>query len=535
MKRFFLLILLLFCFSESVSAQKRIDEGNLLDIARRSSVTGAVYNGTPFVYIAPTGASGAEPLSGWMDEEKKRLFGTTQITKSELLPNGNVRIESQPVSDTPVLKEIAYKTPFGAEEKDIYVPHITDFIVQVQVLSPDSLLIDEDISFIDTENKIFQRTILLTKSAEKADFQLLKATLDGKPFTPTITSAENEITIASHSFLPAGFHNVSLKYVLKDGITVQPDKGFIHYNITGVRWDMPIARLSAHIEFLNKTTVWEKDMLFGTNYVSVLNAAKTYSDKKGNTAFVLNNPLPAFANAAVFMSFNPSFFQTQTLSEWADKNPEQATVFIALLFVLIYLGCNTLFLRFEKPEKNTRHYIYRFAPLTLHRLQRVFPDKTTLTQLKTFYQTHRQEMPLECRNLRLMGLIPLICSLCRYFRLSVQYWLTAFCLIAGVIYFAQKQNIYLTFFHYALILVLTGVMIILFFHYAGRKKMLKETRCFQNQLLDSNLFYGLKNQASSALYLKNYPYAVALRFQQKWQAHFKNACPDAYNQKGELK
>lgn len=534
MKRLFLLILLVFCFSESVFAQ-RIDDGNLLNLARRSNATSAIYNGTPFVYIAPTGSSETDAPSGWMDEEKKRLFGTTQITKSELLPNGTVLVNNQPVANTPVLKEIAYKTPFGTEEQDIYVQHTTDFIVQIQVLSPDSLLIDEDISFIDTENRIFQRSVLLTKSAEKADFQLLKATLDGKPFTPVITLSQHEITIASDSFLPAGFHKVSLKYVLKDGITVQPNKGFIHYNVTGIQWPMPISRLSVHIDFLNKTTVWEKDMLFGTNYVSILNAAKTYSDKKGNTAFVLNNPLPAFANAAVFLSFNPSFFQTQTLSEWADKNPERATVLIALLFVLIYLGCNTLFLHFEKPEKNTRHYIYRFAPLTLHRLKTVFPDKITLMQLKTFYQTHRQKMPLECRDLRFMGLLPLICSLYRYFRLSAQYWLTAFCLIAGVIYFARKQNIYLTFFHYALILVLTGVMIILFFHYAGRKKMLKETKRFQNQLLDSNLFYGLKNQAASALYLKNYPYAVALRFQQKWQAHFKTACPDANQQKGEIK
>lgn len=526
---FLLSIICLFTLNSAIAQISHINETNLLSIKNRNNSMKNKYTGSPFVFIGETvGAKPKDKPSGWMDEEKKRLFGTTQITGNNFNPFAK-KTHSQPVSpisniSLPFLKEIEYTNPFGKKQNNIYTTHTTDFYVFIQVVSKNELIIEEYISFINTENIPFERTLLATKDMNNLSetFTLLNAQIDNHIVSPNISGKNKEIKLFVDGYLPAGTHSVKLKYLIKDGITIEKDKAFIHYNITGTKWSMPINNTNIYLAFPKKTTLFKENIFFGTNYVAIKDAYKVKSAPSGNTAFIINNPLPAYANVALYASFNANIFPPQTIEDKLEKHWNIITVTSSILFMGVYFVLCTFFLIFHK-EKNIQKYIYHFSPITLNRLIQTIPPKVLLTQIAEMYKNNRK-IPLECRLIE-TGFYQSWCgkyifSVYRYIRLSVQYWLTPAVICCGLIYFAKDKNIILSGIDISIIFSCYILFCIIFWHFVGRMYIIKETKRFKLFLLDKNRFYGLTQQAGYALYMKNKPYALALNFEKEWTTHF---------------
>ena len=529
----FVSVICVFTLNIAFAQPSKINESNLLNISNRNKPMNNKYTGTPFVYIGETvGAKPKDKLSGWMDEEKKRLFGTTQITDNNFNPfETNTPVQPiVPVANTSssLLKEIEYTNPFGKKQNNIYTTHTTDFYTFIQVTSPKELMVEEYISFINTQNIPFERTLLTTKNITdlSESFTLLNAQIDGQTVTPKIQHENKEIKLSFDGYLIAGSHRITLKYLIKDGITVNKDKAFIHYNVTGTKWAMPINKTGIYLAFPNKTTLLDKDLLFGTNYVSLKKAYEVKTNPSGNTVFVLNNPLPAYANIGLYAMFDSNIFPPLTLEDKLEKHWHTLTMLCAILFMIVYFALCALFLAFYK-EKNIQKYIYHFAPLTLNRLYWITPTPYVLNQFKELYQTNKKT-PLECRLnetrfYRSLG-GKYICTIYRYIRLSIQYWLTSALICLGVVYFAQDNNIMLSSAKIGILICCYVLFNIIFWHFIGRKYILKEVKRFKLFLLDKNRFYGLTQQAGYALYMKNKPYALALNFDKEWTTHFEQNC-----------
>lgn len=532
--------------AQALQQAKHTPTASLLDIKNRGKKQ-QKYSGTPFVYIGKTiGAPEEEKASGWMDEEKKRLFGTTQITKTELLPNGSQIVNLSPhkpnfkIEDTPLFKEITYKTPFGNTQTSQFVPHTTDFVSIIRVLDTETALVEEHIYFIETKNVPFVRSILLNKpmntSKTAHPFELLEVKIDGKTIQPIISRKNNkEIILTGKDYMPAGFHTIYLRYLTKGNVTVKDGKGYIMHDMTGGRWNLPINRFVAYLTFPKQTILFEKDILFGQNKLSIQDSAKITTDKQGNSLFVLNNLLPAYASASIYASFHPAaFHQTQFEDILKNHLPLFGILFsIGSVFIFLLLSAGyILFIR--KLKKNTQGYIYKYHPLTLDRLYRIIPKVSLLTDLDTFSTQLKQKKPLECKlyKTRFYNRFGLkyICSFLRYLHLSGEYWITDILLLIGCFYFIRQYEIDLTLAQYGLIILTTIILTALFFRYIGRREILRETACFRQKLLNNTIFYGLSEQSVYNLYFKNYPYARVLNFSEQWKKNAVQHCPSLNKQ-----
>lgn len=532
--------------SQALQQAKQMPSASLLDIKNRGKKQQAHF-GSPFVYIGKTiGAPEEEKASGWMDEEKKRLFGTTQITKTELLPNGGQIANLSPqkpnfrIANTPLFKEITYKTPFGNTQTSQFIPHTTDFVSIIRVLDRETLLIEEHIYFIETKNVPFVRSILLNKPINTSKiahpFELLEVKVDGKTIQPIISRQNSkEIILTNKDYLPAGFHTIYLRYLTKGSVLVKDGKGYIMHDMTGGRWNLPINRFVAYLTFPKQTVLFEKDILFGQNKLSIQDSTQITTDKQGNSLFILNNLLPAYASASIYASFHPAAFHQTQFEDILKNHLPLFGILFSISSVLIFLLLSAGYiLLIRKHKKNTQRFIYKYHPLTLDRLYRVVPNTALLTDLDGFSSQFKQKKPLECKLYKTRFYnrfgFKYICSLMRYLRLSGEYWITDILLLIGCFCFIQQHDIDLTITQYILIISTTIILTILFFRYIGRREILRETVRFRQKLLNDTIFYGLSEQSVYNLYLKNYSYARVLNFSEQWRKNAGQHCPSLNKQ-----
>ncbi len=505
---------------------------SLLDISKRNQPAGGVYTGVPFVKIEPTvGAQPAEAKSGWMDEEKKRLFGTTQITQDKFFqPNVVAAPAIQPSSDD-TLPEISYKTPFGNETSAIYTTHTTDFISMIQILDNQSIAVEEIIQFIQTEEKPFSRVLPANKGNKfnPDSFQLLHVEKNGQPFDLNVQINADEILLSHEMPLPAGIHQFRIKYIIRSGIGIQDGNGILDYNITGYKWPMPVNRFWIYVSFPSKTTVFEKDIAFGANDIVILNSYTHKEDSNGNSLFVLKNPLPAFAGVKVYEKFKSTIFTDSALDRFINKYINIMIVLLIIGTVFVYLGVSALYLRFKKPETDTFKFIQSFSPETLAYAKNGTLHTSFLKELNAYQewcsQNKKKQKKKSVQKIILYRLAlsrwwhwgaRQIIELAFYTRISGKYWLTTLCMIVGIAYLSTRQNIHLTFIQYFVTLIISGIMIIIFFRKWGKQELLKEIGLFRSKLTQARDFYGLNEQGVINLFTRHYPRMLAIGAAGQW-------------------
>ncbi len=540
-----LIFILIVCFMGISSvAQTNIMPESLLDISKRNQPSSGVYTGKPFVKIEPTvGSKPVEAASGWMDEEKKRLFGTTQITKDSMFQRPTTPPPAYKKSATELLEEIKYKTPLGKEETVMYVPHTTDFITLIKIVNEEMLVVEEIIQYIQPENKPFSRVLSANPSQpfQPDSFTLAHAEKDGKPFDLKVDITSDKIRMTNETVLPAGVHTFYFKYIIQSGIQIENGQGTLNYNITGYDWPLPVNRFMTIVSFPSKTTIFDKDILFGSNNIAINNSFKSNQDSNGNTTFQLNNPLPAYGAVKLYMSFKSTIFTDSPFEVFFNKNIGWFVVLLTISTIFMYLIISAIYLRFKKPEANTVKFIQSFSPEALAYLVQGKLSIEFINAVNRYVKWAKREKhkktnkPYHFKGTKLFrlsrlrlwkyGIKQTVCLLL-YFRLSFKYWFTAVLMIAGIIYSADRQNIHLTFIEYFVTFILSGGMIYVFFRKRGQKDLLKEVNLYRNKMTESYDFFGLSEQAVSNVFTRHYLRLLAIKSVEEWIQKVKAAYPE---------
>lgn len=521
-------LLLLFILGLSLTAVAQVPlqkAENLLDISKREQPSSGLYTGTPFVKIERTvGAPAPEQKSGWMDEEKKRLFGTTQITNSNLIRSSIAPAPTpKPIS---TIQEIQYKTPTGIETNAVNIPHTTDFITLIQVIDEKTLSVEEIIQTIQPQNSLFERILPANnnQSFTTDSFELIRAENNGKPFEVNVQIESQQIRIFHEGYLPAGVQSFYLKYIIHSGIAIEKGQGILDYQITGSTWPLPINRFTTLVSFPAKTTVFDKNIFFGSNEVVIRNAFSEQTDSNGNTIYQMNNPLPAFAPVKVYETFRSPFLTDNRFERFFNQHIRWFVVLLTILSVISYLGLSILWLKFKKPEKDPIQYIQSFSPATLSYLRYGRITDNYLNQSNRFLKNKSKLHHFSKTKIWKYGGKQII-QAALYFRLSGKYWLTVALMIAGMIYLTNAQKIYLTFVQYSVILVVSGITIIFFFQFWGKTDLFKEVRRYRQKLLQDQTFCGFKGQSAINLFTRHYPRLLAIGSGHDWVNLAIKTCP----------
>ena len=305
----FLFVILLF-LSCSLHAQMGMIEAALMQAREGTAVDDKpqVYTGTPIVSIFPD--KPPEKLSGWMDDEKKRLFGTTDILAKPQNQNASSFSKDLDFSSQNQFDAASFKqkivTPIGGQTRSVsWVTYTPDFNFIVHVLSNGDVLVEEYIQLMLTEPErmpVFKRTL-------PAGVEILKSVHNGKPVFLTQTDSKNGSVFEDSETLSTGVHNFHILYRLPDFLTKQGKKSAFTLSLTGIDWPFSVESVNALFLFPTKIEGIESQVLFGSNNVSIPDAVSLRTDTAGNVFFTLKQPLPAFADVKLKASFDGASFQ----------------------------------------------------------------------------------------------------------------------------------------------------------------------------------------------------------------------------------
>ncbi|MBQ8557256.1 MAG: DUF2207 domain-containing protein [Alphaproteobacteria bacterium] len=517
MKKIVVFLFIFFCFSTVWAKTPGVNPENLLHISNRGKSNGGLYNGTPFVKIEPTvGAPKPEKMSGWMDEEKKRLFGTTQITQDKFFQNTGTNSNSPyyvpPIQSTP---EISYQPPFGQEKDVLYIPHTSDFISIIRMIDETTVSVEEFIYTVNPQNSLFSRTLSFEQNKNNNDgvFQLLKFKIDGKDFLPQISVNDGEIEIKNNEYLLAGYHSFYLKYITKNALFFQDGKGYIDFDITGYKWPFPINRLTIYVSFPSKIETISNGIFFGRNDAIIKNAYTQQIDSAGNTIYRINNPIPAFASVKINHVFNDNHFSDFSIEKLLNKYPASFLVIFVFGSIIIYLLLSVLYVYFIKNDKKAVKFVQSLHPIELNCLY----NKYITTPFLSFYHHN----PIPCKNKFLFQYAEkkwgrYLLTMLIYLKMSVKYWLTAFVIFFGGMYLSLQEDIKPSWIMLLIMGLIVIIFVFLFYYFIGIREYQRYISHYKKTLLNQNIFYGLTKQAVLNLFKRHYLHMVAIKSDAQW-------------------
>ena len=303
----FLLVILLF-LSCSLHAQMGLIEAALMQARSGETVqTDApqVYTGTPIVSVFPD--KPPEKLSGWMDEEKKRLFGTTDILAQPQTSSSfskDLDFSSQNQFDAASFKQQII-TPIGHQTYSVpWFTYTPDFSFIVHVFSNGDVLVEEYIQLMLADQErmpVFTRTL-----PDRAE--ILKVIHNNRPISLTKNLSNQEAVWTDSEKLSTGIHNFHILYRLPAFLKEDKNQSSFMLSLTGVRWPFSVERLNALFLFPTKIEKAETQVLFGSNNVLIPDAISLKTDENGNIFLTLKQPLPAFADVKLKTSFESTAF-----------------------------------------------------------------------------------------------------------------------------------------------------------------------------------------------------------------------------------
>ena len=265
-----LLFLIICLFSSYGIAQTDLPLFNLNDPKITGTETAQSFAGAPVILIEK--------------EEKKE----PEINRAEKLPPP--KLASSPI-------QIPIKTPMGHKETAAFIDHITDIIFFIQILDDENIKITEQIQFITTKDQTaFERFFPVQQSD---DIQILSVLRDQMSVSFREELKENGKQLTLSKKLPKGIHRITVQYLLKGIITHNKSLADITIPVLGGTQSDMIERLTAMVMLPKKSTFYKKDVLFGSNNITIPETIETTIDPTGNIIFQNTHPLPAYTNMKI--------------------------------------------------------------------------------------------------------------------------------------------------------------------------------------------------------------------------------------------
>lgn len=494
MKHLFILTILCCFLTISNLCAAAPDLDNLLNIKNRGNNQETLYKGTPYVYID-------------FDENSNE---TPQ--KFEPLPY-------QPSYTFDI------KTPFGQKTEASFVPHTTDFISKIQVLSNGDVIVDETLQFVNTrQDYLFERVV---SKSNGADLIFVKATLDNRDVPLFVENNQNAWILKDSQVLSPGIHTYTLTYLLKEAIHVKGQIAELKLSLTGANWELPIERFSTVVLFPNKTPLFKNDVLFGANEINIPQSIDQYTDDKGNFFLTLNHPLPAYADIKINLDFDRKALVNEPFWDTFLNQTQEVLFLIGLGTILLYGFATILFLKYTKSTLYPLKELSSYSLLTLRSLAGYTLSHSFLRHLKKYY-TYKNKTPLFFKlfyPLLMPGKLKSVNSYAaKLFVISnimYKYVLTLTFIIGLIIWQAYRIQMPLSPFKIDTLICL-AIISLYFIYHKGEKPFIKrQTTKFLDNAFNTDIGFGLSPSSVQALFVQFYPFMLALDQQKDWTNYIK--------------
>ena len=258
-----------------------------------------------------------------------------EINRAEKLPPPKL-------TSTPV--QIPIKTPMGHKETAAFINHITDIISFIQILDDESIKITEQIQFVTTEDQtVFERFFPVQKSD---DIQILSVLRDQTsiPFHEELKKNGRQLTL--NKKLPKGVHRITIQYLLKGAITHNKSLADITIPVLSGTQSRMIERLTAMVMLPRKSNFYQKDVLFGSNNITIPETVETTIDRTGNIIFQNTHPLPAYANMKIHL-----LIDSLPPAPTKEFKPRTIINLVYLGILMFYAVLSILVCRYKKWKK----------------------------------------------------------------------------------------------------------------------------------------------------------------------------------------
>ena len=325
---FFVMILVwsAVCSADTVFPERLLDPNNT-DLTKSEIKT--TFTGTPAVLIEPT-------------KNQKAIPNRAEQISPPSIPKATIKI--------PI------KTTFGHEQAVSFLDHTTDFTVFIYVLDNQTIRIEEHIQFVSTaENSKFERTFL--KSYTNPSGQVIKTQLTPLSLIPDnarnsfqLSETDDTLTMTYPRNLPKGVHRFKVRYLISGAIRTDHALTDIFLSLTGLNWQQMTERFSVVVFLPKKTTLYTKELLFGSNNQAIPGAVSARVDAVGNVIYQLTHPLPAFADVKLHMILDSASLPT-TPSNVIIPKYSYILASIYLCIWVLYVLLSIVTARFKKWKK----------------------------------------------------------------------------------------------------------------------------------------------------------------------------------------
>ncbi|MDR2902257.1 MAG: DUF2207 domain-containing protein [Lactobacillales bacterium] len=518
-------------------AQQQPDEKGLLDITKAPSYNSedsVVYKGNPFVFIDGFSSTGPAKPAEYMDAEKRRLFGSTDILKEKTPAPGFANTDFTPYRPSVSQSQITFDVlpAFGPKTSADYIPHITDYTVIIQILNTEDVLVKENIQFIETSaNKIFERTLPLTIDGRAIEINVLNVLRNKLPAELVHDRVHGNLVLQDSHALSQGLHSYEISYLVKNAISIPKTGGMAEFSIslTGPALDMGIERFSGIVLFPAETPIYKKELLFGSNKMAVPETSHIYSDEKGNIFFTLNHPLPAFADVKLVLDFDKKILMPPTLEEKIISHLDLYWFGLFILFLTLYMIIYLLYFNKLKKKFHSLLDVTKKTPLTIFNVAHTRLDPTFLNKEILFNRETKRRGLRVRMSAWLYAKSPLLANLTNRILFHSKIMFPYVAAVVVYVVFAFVINDYYMIGYSAWmaagIIIYAFIMLVIIEKFGVMADERKQIRLFKEALMNKNVGFKMDNASLEKLYLRFYPYALATDLEMPWNNKMKEALP----------
>ena len=253
----------------------------------------APYEGSPLVYVE--GIRPPEKANNDLEELQLKLFGTKNVREAtkNTLKLSDITLETQDQQP-----ELVFLNPLHQETRSAFIPHISNFMAIIQILNRDQLIVNENVTLINTkENNSWTRHIALQPLSSAKFVSFMQ---NGQVQSVTTEEQIGDVTFTSAIPLDIGVNHIVFKY------TVQ--KPFIgnefNFNLIGSDSPWPIEQFKTLVLFPAAMQLTGTKLLFGNNQMDIPDIYSQKTDSRSNTNFTINRVVPPRAKIQLHMQFD---------------------------------------------------------------------------------------------------------------------------------------------------------------------------------------------------------------------------------------
>lgn len=467
-----------------------------------------------------------------LDINNEQIIGTkTSITYQGGMPAVLIepldRIENKiiPQNNTSH-QELKIKTPFGHDRTAAFIDHTTDFAFLIQILDSEKIRIEEKIQLVNTKSNVFFQRVLsktlpsTNNNVLKTKIELLNVSIDGKMLPFNIRDIGNALILTSNNPLSEGVHNITISYLVSGAIHKNRGVADISINLTGKVWPLLTERFTAIILFPNKTEVYHKELLFGSNQISIPESFLVQIDEKGNSIYQTTHLLPAFSEVTLHTIVDaqdiPSAHQN-----WLQKISTNLMLILVCLFTMILYTFATIASLIYKKRKHPLQDMLSINPILWKTVIHPSFTQKQMNDLSCWRIDNNNRLfgfslvKYSFKKNRLSILTWGIIRLISFIRFNYEYLIGFITLIILTLGYMIYHDVTI---HTTDIIILCSISIILSYiiHRFGVQKDLRNLKDIIKDLL---LQKPQGTHLTSKIVTRYYPYAVCLGFEPDWSSH----------------